>query len=242
MGYCYAVTSGKGGTGKSTVSVGLALAFAEMGRKTLLIDMDEGLRCLDVLLGVESRLVFDLGDILSGKDAEDAIYDTYYQDLFLIPAPADIGSIEPEAFKTFCKKICRDFDVVIFDFPAGIDFSLYSCLPSYTIVFAVCNLDPVSVRDAAAVCEKLHFGSNQTRLIINKFQYKPMLKGVYGDIDSIIDRSGFRLVGVVPESDELLYLPINHSIKRKGRPMAAFRRIVCRLCGMHRALPKPKKI
>lgn len=242
MGNCYAVTSGKGGTGKSTVSVGLAMAFAEMGRKTLLIDMDVGLRCLDVLLGVETRLVFDLGDILAGQEIEDAIYDTYFEDLFLIPAPANVGSLDPVAFKEFSKKITKKYDVVIFDFPAGMDFSLYSCLPKHTIALAVCNLDPVSVRDAATVCENLPFPSAQSRLIINKFQYRPMLKGIYGNIDSIIDRSGFMLVGVVPESVELLYLPVKNGLKNRGRPMAAFRRIVCRLLGMHRRLPKPKKI
>lgn len=242
MGCCYAVTSGKGGTGKSTVSVGLAMAFAETGRKTLLIDMDVGLRCLDILLGVENRLVFDLGDILAGQEIEDAIYDIGFKDLFLIPAPANVGSIDPVAFKEFSKQITKKYDVVIFDFPAGMDFTLYGCLPKHTVALAVCNLDPVSVRDAAMVCENLPFPSAQSRLIVNKFHYRPMLKGVYGNIDSIIDKSGFMLVGVVPDSEELLYLSINNGLKKRGRPMAAFRRIVCRLCGMNRKLPSPKKI
>lgn len=243
MGYCYAITSGKGGTGKSTVAVGLATSFAATSKKTLLIDMDEGLRCLDILLGIEDKLVFDLSDILSDKDTDDAVYSVREnENLFLIPAPSAIGKIDKQKFKEFCSQITKEYDVVIFDFPAGIDFSLYNSLPKQTVVLAVCNPDPVSVRDAAAVCDNLPFDCIHTRLIVNKFHYKPMYKGMYENIDGIIDRSGFRLVGIVPEDSELLYLSTKHKIKRKGRAMAAFNRITDRLCGIHRPLPKPKKI
>ena len=243
MGYCYAITSGKGGTGKSTVASGLALAFAASGKRTLLIDMDEGLRCLDILLGIESEIVFDLSDILADRDIEDAVYSVPKQDnLYLIPAPQTIGKIEPDAFKSFCDDIVKSYDVVIFDFPAGIDFTLYNYLPKGSVVLAVCNPDPVSVRDAAAVCENLPFDSIHTRLIVNKFAYKPMFKGVYANIDSIIDNSGFRLVGVVPCCDELAFFSTNHKIKKKGKAMSAFGRITDRLCGVHCPLPKAKKI
>lgn len=243
MGYCYAITSGKGGTGKSTVASGLALAFAASGKRTLLIDMDEGLRCLDILLGIESEIVFDLSDILADRDIEDAIYSVPKQDnLYLIPAPQTTGKIEPEAFKDFCDNVIGSYEVVIFDFPAGIDFTLYNYLPKKSVVLAVCNPDPVSVRDAAAVCENLPFLSIQTRLIVNKFAYKPMFKGVYANIDNIIDNSGFRLVGIVPDCDELAFFSTNHKIKKNGRAMSAFRRITDRLCGVHCPLPKPKKI
>ena len=74
MGKVFAVTFGKGGVGKSTVSIGLALAFCAKAKKVLLVDMDEGLRCLDLMLGVDKSTVFDLSDILLGKDIEDAVY------------------------------------------------------------------------------------------------------------------------------------------------------------------------
>ena len=243
MSFCYAITSGKGGTGKSTVSVGLGLAFAQMGKKTLLVDMDEGLRCLDLMLGVEKNLVFDLADIFKGKEIEDAVYDTpINENLFLIPAPAVTGNIEPLLFKDFAEKLTSLYDIVIFDFPAGVDFTLYEYLPKNTTLLAVCNPDPVSVRDAAAVCEFISIKNEKTKLIINKFVYKTLHKGLFSNIDDIIDESGFSLIGIVPQSEELVFFQIKHKLKKHGRALKAFKRIANRLLGCSYALPKPKKI
>ena len=102
MGQVYAVTSGKGGVGKSTVAVGLASAFVQLGKKVLLVDMDEGLRCLDLMLGVDKSAVFDLSDILMGKEIDDAVYSVDgYNGLYLVPAPADIGKIDAFSFSVF---------------------------------------------------------------------------------------------------------------------------------------------
>lgn len=243
MGSCYAITSGKGGTGKSTVCVGLGLTLAKEGKKTLLVDMDEGLRCLDLMLGVESRLTFDLSDVLSGKSIEDATYSALdVPNLFLIPAPDTIGKINPEDFKIFAEQILKEYDVVIFDFPAGIDFELYKYLPQNVIVLAVCNADPVSVRDAASVCNHIPIARDKIKLIINKYVYKTLLKGLFTNIDNIIDESGFKLIGVIPQSEDLAFFAIKHRLKRRGRAAKAFSRISKRLSGEYKALPKPKKI
>ena len=93
MGKVFGTVSGKGGVGKSTVSVGLGMSFANQGKKVLLVDMDEGLRCLDLLLGVDRIAVFDLADVLKGKEIESAVYKSTLQNgLFLIPAPAFFSS------------------------------------------------------------------------------------------------------------------------------------------------------
>lgn len=243
MSLCYAITSGKGGTGKSTVAAGLGLAFSSKGKKTLLVDMDEGLRCLDLMLGVEKELVFDLSDILDGRDTGDAVYPVKNADnLYLIPAPRIPNTVKADKFKAFVEAILKKYDVVIFDFPAGVDFHLYKSLPKKTALLAVCNPDPVSVRDAAAVCDLLPFPTTHTKLIVNKFVYKNILKGLYQNIDSIIDNSGFQLIGVIPQDTELSYFAIKHKFNKKGRGFKAFGRIVNRLCGTHEPLPKPKKI
>ena len=154
MGKIFAVTSGKGGVGKSTVSVGLSLSFTKMGKNVLLIDMDEGLRCLDVMLGLDEQVVFDLSDILSGGEVSNSVYYSEQNPLLhLIPAPTELGKINPQQFKEFVEKIHPFYDVVIFDFPAGIDFSLYNTLPKETLFLTVAFPDPVTLRDASVVSQ-----------------------------------------------------------------------------------------
>lgn len=243
MGKTIAVTSGKGGTGKSTVSVGLALGFASLKKSVLLIDMDEGLRCLDLMLGIDKQLVFDLSDALSGRDWHDAVYPVPGHELLkLIPAPGRLGGITHDAFAEFLKEVTPHYDVVLLDFPAGIDFSLYTALPAETQFIAVCCPDPVSVRDAAVVCDSLPKMSLRPVLILNKFVRDIMRGGIHRNIDDIIDASGFRLLGIVPEDDELLFLSVYHKLKRRGRALKAFERIVRRLNGERIMLPKFKKI
>ncbi len=243
MGKIFAVTSGKGGVGKSTVSVGLSLAFCKSGKKVLLVDMDEGLRCLDVMLGIDEKVVFDLSDILCGKDIADSIYyPEKTPNLHLIPAPAETGLIDTFTFTTFVQKIRNFYDVIIFDFPAGIDFSLYSCLPKDALFLTVAFPDPVTIRDAAVVSRKLDEMEVESRLIINRFEYSLTKRKIFNNIDDIIDKSGLRLLGIIPSSSELSLLSVNHKLKNKGSAMAAFSRIARRLDGENVLLPKLKKI
>ncbi len=243
MAKIFAVTSGKGGVGKSTVSVGLSFAFSKMDKKVLLVDMDEGLRCLDIMLGIDSSVVFDLSDILLGKDFTDCIYpcDTC-PNLDLIPAPSAIGLIDAFSFSSFVQKIENLYDIIIFDFPAGVDFSLYTCLPKSTLFLTVAFPDPVTVRDAAIVSSKLYEMGAQSRLIINNFDYKLTKRRIFRNIDDIIDKSGLRLLGIVPHSKELTLLSVKHKLKNKGSAMSAFNRIAKRLDGENILLPKLKKI
>ena len=243
MGKAIAVTSGKGGTGKSTVAVGLALGYAAAKKRVLLIDMDEGLRCLDLMLGIDAQLIFDLSDALSGRDWLDAVYTVpENQSLQLIPAPDRLGSIEHDAFGGFMREILPKYDIVLLDFPAGIDFRLYSALPKDTQFIAVCNPDPVSVRDAAVVCSHLPENAVEPVFILNKFVREIMRKGIYQNIDGIIDASGFRLLGIVPFDEELSLLSVRHKLSKRSRAFKAFSRITRRLENENVPLPKPKKI
>lgn len=243
MGQVYAVTSGKGGVGKSTVAVGLAFAFTKLNKKTLLVDMDEGLRCLDLMLGADKSAVFDLSDILLGKEMGDAVYEAeHIKGLYLVPAPADTGMIDAFSFTAFAKRAAEEFDVVIFDFPAGMDFSLYTCLPKSALFLTVAVPDPVSVRDAAAVSRRLTEINCPSRLIINNFVYRLIKRRIFRNVDDIIDGSGLQLLGVIPNSEELALLSVNHRVKPRGKAMAAFLRIARRLLNENILLPNLKKI
>ena len=243
MGSIFGVTSGKGGVGKSTCSVGLAYAFSSLGDKVLLVDMDEGLRCLDLMLGIDKTAVFDLSDVLKGADFEDALYQSPLKEgVYLIPAPRTVGQIEASLLKEFAIKAAEKFDYVIFDFPAGIDFTFYEALPEDTLFITVAVPDPVSIRDAAAVADKLGEMSLKSRLIINRFNYKQSRKYKIKNIDDIIDNTALRLLGLVPESEELLMFSMCHRLEKRGRNIKAFTRIVKRLKGNNVLLPKLKKI
>ena len=243
MGICLATTSGKGGTGKSTVSCGLSIAFSRMGKSVLLVDMDEGLRCLDLLLGVDHKIVFDLSDILIGAPLSNGIYTLpQNKNISVVPAPTKIGSISAEALGEFAEKVKAMFDVVIFDFPAGLDFSLYTAIGDDAQFLTVCNPDPVSVRDAAAVCASLPKKRFDARLIINRFDAEYIKKKTYSNIDDIIDISGFRLLGLVPQSTELMLLSVTHTINKKTKAYKALLRIAKRLSGEEIRLPRIKKI
>ncbi len=243
MGKVFGIVSGKGGVGKSTISVGLGLAFAQKGNSVLLVDMDEGLRCLDLLLGIESQTVFDLSDVLSGKEIEAAVYTSVFDDnLKLIPAPDKTDVIKPEQLEQFAKSVSDIYDIVIFDFAAGIDTELYKALPKDTLFLTVAVPDPVSVRDAAAISQALTESSQMARLIINRFKYKIKRKLRFKNIDDIIDSAYLRLVGIVPESDEISIFSLTHRLPKKCRAAKAFTRIAKRLSGEAELLPKIKKI
>lgn len=243
MALLLATTSGKGGTGKSTVSVSLALAFAKLNKSILLIDMDEGLRSLDLFLNLDDRIVFDLSDILKGADTDDALYEMDKQkNIHLIPAPRNTGEINPEEFKKLIDNLMPRYDIVILDFPAGLDFNLYNVLPCHTQFIAVCNPDPVSVRDAGIVCDRLPETECDPRLVLNRFDMELIKSGTYRNIDDIIDISGMRLLGVIPADSELMLLSVNHKLHPRKRAFKAVTRIARRLLGETVRLPKPKKI
>jgi len=240
MGKIIATTSGKGGVGKSTTAIGLAAAFCHLGNKVLLVDLDRGLGCLDLMLGIDDVAIMNLDDALKGTAIGDVSYACKIPNLFLVAAGQAV--VEKSAFKAFAKNVSSLFDVVIFDFPAGLDFELYSLLPASTLFLTVAVPDAVCIRDAAAVSFRLYELGLKSRLIINRFSLKGVKQSSQKSIDGIIDAAGLRLLGLIPESKELNRLSSKHTIKKSSKGMEALLRIAARLSDEEIPLPKLKKI
>ncbi len=246
MGRLLAVTSGKGGVGKSSVSVNIANSLCEMGNSVLLIDLDAGMRCLDLMLGLSHKLIFDLGDVLNGSRtvSEAAITDSSRPGVLSFLAAPLKDKIDPKRLYDIVTDACTKFDFVILDFPAGSVDGLYSALPRYSEALVVCNADAVSLRDAALMGQGLsELKLLSVRLILNRVSFDTMRKGITANIDQIIDQSGIRLIGVVPQSmDMYISCCSGKALDKKSRAAKAFNRISKRLLGYDIPLMPYKKI
>lgn len=233
MGRLLVVSSGKGGVGKSTVAIGVATALSNSGQETLLVDLDEGLRCLDLMLSVTDRLVFDISDALQdAAQIDKSIYRVPGTGhLWLMAAPSAVSTIESQALARFAFEISRRFDFVIFDCPAGLDAKYYTAMPDFAEHIVVCNTDKVCVRDAFEMASALDGYGRSTRLIINRFVKKRITRRYHQNIDSIIDTSGLQLLGVVPEDIYVMYSAAREVPIQVGPAAMAFHRIAARLCG-----------
>ena len=248
MGTVTVVTSGKGGVGKSTVSVGLASQVAEKGEKVLLIDGDAGLSNLDHLLNIKEQLVYDISDVINGncKITESIYKCPYVKNLFLIPAPQSIDDeLNPSTMKQIVSVLSNYYDHVIIDCPAGIGNGFKMCVASADRAVVVANTNPVSLTDSRKVKDILiELGIEDIRLVINRFSNKYFRKSdLYEDLDSVIDESGIQLIAVIPED---IYELENFS---KGLPLSkrssvqnAFERFSTRFLGERVPLPSLRKL
>lgn len=242
MGEIFAVTSGKGGVGKSTFSVGISISLAHTNANVLLIDMDSGLRCLDLMLDVSDKLVFDIGDVLNGTELSDAVLSVESVPGLNLLAAAYEDNIDCEKFNQFINDTKDLYDYIVLDFPAGIDLSNYKNLPSDTVFITVCTPDAVSIRDASFMANKISEFSSNRRIVINKFNLKDVKKGKCANIDDIIDASETRLLGLVPYDKNMPHMPLKAKLKRFSKTYKAFMRIAKRLRGENIHLINPKKI
>jgi len=239
MGEVLVITSGKGGVGKTTTAANLGTGFALTGKKVALIDADIGLRNLDVVMGLENRIVYDLVDVVEGncRLKQALIRDKRYETLYLLPAAQtrDKNAVNPEQMKKLCEELARDFDYVIIDCPAGIEQGFRNAIAGATEAIIVTTPEVSAVRDADRIIGLLESeGKSNPKLIINRIRPHMVKKGDMMDIDDIIDILAIDLLGVIPE-DEYIVISTN-----RGEPAVthssslastAYKNIVRRLCG-----------
>lgn len=224
------VASAKGGVGKSTFCCGVGKMLASNGRRVLLVDMDIGVRSLDILLGVSEQTVYNWGDIISGNcDYRRAVIETV-NELFLLPAPIDFNdNYTKDNFSKMIGSFGNDFDYIILDAPAGLEsgFKLAASVADECIIISTPEM--TSIRAASYATENVRrAGVQEVRLVVNKLN-KKIHKNI--DVDEVIDNICARLLGIIPDSSE-----IYNSVNGKKMPYdckgnQAFLRIAKRMDG-----------
>jgi len=210
MGQILSIVSGKGGVGKSTISAVLGASLAQKGKKVLVIDLDAGLRSLDIMLGIAPKMVHDFGDLLTKNcSLRQAIYPCELQKgLFVIPAPADPDFIfDCAQVAGLVSGISSSFDYILLDSPAGLGNGFQTAVKASTKVLVVATADPVCVRDAKKVSESINslsFPKEDVRLIINRAQKAFFKRGLLDDVDTVIDTAGIRLIAILPELPDIM--------------------------------------
>ncbi len=209
MGEVVVVTSGKGGVGKTTATANIGTALAALGKKVALVDTDIGLRKLDLVLGLENRIVFNLIDVTSGncRLKQALIRDKRLDGLYFLPAAQtrDKTAVTPEQMRSLCEELKKEFDYVLIDCPAGIEQGFKNAVAGADRALVVTNPEISSVRDADRIIGLLEASEiKDTRLIVNRIRPIMVKQGNMLDVEDILDNLRIDLIGIVPEDETIL--------------------------------------
>ena len=201
MGKIIVIASGKGGVGKTTVAANLSAALALEGKRVLVVDTDIGLRNLDIILGVQSVIVYDMTDVCDKKiDLMDACY--HYSDFgefYFLPASQTIDKedLEEDKFIEMIQQAANRFDFVVLDCPAGIETGTKNVMKAADAIVTVVTPDFASLRDADRLLSLAgEYKIRENYVIINKFNKKLVRKKIMPNVDEILDRLGTPLLGI----------------------------------------------
>jgi septum site-determining protein MinD len=239
MGLGIVVTSGKGGVGKTTSSANIGTALALLGKRVCLIDADIGLRNLDVVMGLENRIIYDIVDVASGEcRLEQAlIRDKRFEHLSMLPASQtkDKTALDVDSARTIVESLKATHDYVIIDCPAGIEHGFKVAVAGADQAIVVTTPETPAVRDADRVIGLLEKENIRSpKLIVNRIRPKMVKQGEMLDIDEIVQVLAIDLLGIVPDDEAII------SNQNKGEPTVmrpdtkaaiAYRNIARRILG-----------
>ncbi len=239
MGECIVITSGKGGVGKTTATGNIGSSLAMNGRKVALIDADIGLRNLDVILGLENRIVYDLVDVVEGfcRLKQALVRDKRMDNLYLLPAAQtrDKSAVSPQQMKKLCNELKGEFDYIIIDCPAGIEQGFRNAIAGADRALVITTPEVSAVRDADRIVGLLEAaGKKSPGLVLNRVRPGMVERGDMLDITDVTDILAVELVGIIPEDEKVIVstnrgepLAFSHS----SRAAMAYRNIARRLMG-----------
>ena len=209
MGEVIVVTSGKGGVGKTTTTANIGVGLALAGQKVVLVDTDIGLRNLDVVMGLENRIVYDLVDVVEGfcRVKQALIKDKRYDGLYLLPAAQtrDKTAVNPQQMMKLCQELKDEYDYVIVDCPAGIEQGFKNAIAGADRAIVVTTPEVSAVRDADRIIGLLEANElRNPKLLINRLRADMVKRGDMMTIDDIIDILAIGLIGVVPDDEKII--------------------------------------
>ena len=219
------ITSGKGGVGKTTTTANLGTALALLGKKVVLVDTDIGLRNLDVVLGLENRIVYDLVDVIEGtcRLKQALVKDKRFEGVFLLPAAQtrDKTAVNPKQMIQLCKLLKEEFDYVLVDCPAGIEHGFKNAIAGAEEAIVVTTPQISAVRDADRIIGLLEANDlEKPKLLVNRIQPDMVRKGDMMSMEDIVDILAIDLIGVVPDDDNIIIST------NKGEPAVTDKRSV----------------
>lgn len=203
------ITSGKGGVGKTTTAANLGAGLAMADKKTVMVDTDIGLRNLDVVIGLENRIVYNLVDVIEGncRLKQALIRDKRYTNLFLLPAAQtrDKSSVEPEQMIKLCNDLRKEFDYVLLDCPAGIEQGFKNAIAGADRALVVTTPEVSAIRDADRIIGLLEANEMaKVHIIINRIRPDMVKNGDMMSMEDVEEILAIPMIGVVPDDEDIV--------------------------------------
>jgi len=209
MGEVIVITSGKGGVGKTTTTANIGVGLAKLNKKVVVIDTDLGLRNLDVVMGLENRIVYNLVDVIEGncRMKQALIKDKRYENLYLLPSAQtkDKTAVSPGQVRKLTEELAEEFDYILLDCPAGIERGFQNAIAGAHRAIVVTTPEVSAIRDADRIIGLLEKNNiKKVELIINRIRMAMVKRGDMMSVEDVTEILAINLIGVVPDDEPIV--------------------------------------